>query len=174
MSAKPSSFSPSQEILEAVDDGYLALDANFCPIYANPAAVRFVNRTLGDLLGQPVWGVFPENGGTGIEEQFRRVMQERVPENLEYADESRHRRYQITTIPSESGGIFIRLRDITALGMAARFEPQSGSQARAAEPVNSEIAKSKPPGEAIEVERIAGAALDLTERESVGRCATPE
>ena len=62
---------PISHILETVQDGFIALDANWRYTYINAAAERMQGRDRYQLLlGTPILNRFPDYAGTEIEEVF--------------------------------------------------------------------------------------------------------
>jgi PAS domain S-box-containing protein len=58
-------------ILEAMSDGYFALDAEFRIVAVNAAMERNVGLTRDVLLGRVFWEVFPATVGTAYERHYR-------------------------------------------------------------------------------------------------------
>ncbi len=100
-------------VLEAISDGFVALDREWRFIYRNRAA-REYTETWHDLQieGNVIWELFPRLHGTELERQYRRVMDVRVATHFEFLAES-GAWYEIRAYPIEQG-IAVLSRDITA------------------------------------------------------------
>jgi PAS domain S-box-containing protein len=98
-------------ILETVQDGFIALDANWRYTYVNAAAERMQGRDRYKLLGTPILDRFPDYAGTEIEQAFRQaaVAQKPVTLELERAD----RWFHLSLFPGGDGGLAVYIRDIT-------------------------------------------------------------
>ena len=56
---EPVSATTAVEILEAMSDGFVAIDRDWRYTYLNPAAARIVNRRREKMLVRIVWSLFP-------------------------------------------------------------------------------------------------------------------
>ena len=73
----------ASEILESLDDGYIALDHQWRFAYLNPAAEGLFQRPREQLLGKVIWEEFPESVGLEFERRYRHVMSTREPVTFE-------------------------------------------------------------------------------------------
>ena len=64
------------EILDSIQDGFVALNHYWHFIYVNKRAAEYVEVDSDDLMGQNIWERFPELIGTIYEKKFRRAMDE--------------------------------------------------------------------------------------------------
>ncbi|MEO8653459.1 MAG: ATP-binding protein, partial [Ramlibacter sp.] len=65
--------------LQAMKDGFFALDRQWRFTYVNPEAERALCRQTGDLLGKMIWDEFPEAVGSNLHRQYERALVENVP-----------------------------------------------------------------------------------------------
>lgn len=65
--------------LQAMKDGFFALDREWRFTYVNPEAERVLCRPAGQLLGRTIWHEFPEAVGTNFQKQYERALLENVP-----------------------------------------------------------------------------------------------
>lgn len=99
-------------ILENTSDGYFALDRDWKFSYVNPEAEVIFQRSRDDLYGQVIWEKFPTLLGSVFEENYRKVMDERVAVEFEATDGEGKVWSEVHAYPS-GGGISVFLRDIT-------------------------------------------------------------
>lgn len=64
------------EILNSIQDSFVALNHYWQFIYVNKRAGEYLNSEPGDLLGQNIWNRFPEFLGTEYEKMLKKVMDE--------------------------------------------------------------------------------------------------
>jgi PAS domain S-box-containing protein len=99
--------------LEGLTDGFWQVDRGWRFGYVNAEACRSVGRDRSDLIGRPVWQVFPAAVGTQVEAQYRRAAAERVTVEFENFYEPLGRWFGIKAFPTEGGGLAVLTRDIT-------------------------------------------------------------
>jgi PAS domain S-box-containing protein len=71
------------EILDSIQDGFIAINHYWQLIYVNKRAAKYVNAEPEDLIGQNLWERFPELMRTKIEKIFRKSMEE---DQIQYFD----------------------------------------------------------------------------------------
>ncbi|MCE5215158.1 MAG: PAS domain-containing protein [Methanobacterium sp.] len=71
------------EILDSIQDGFVAINHYWQLIYVNKRAAEYVNVEPEDLIGQNIWERFPEIVGTICEKIFRKTMEE---DQIQYFD----------------------------------------------------------------------------------------
>ena len=72
------------DVLEDIADGFVALDWEWRVSYANPAALRLLERDSGELVGTSVWAVYPQQeADERIRERLHRAMEQGEPCRLE-------------------------------------------------------------------------------------------
>lgn len=99
-------------ILENTRDGYFALDADWKFSYVNPEAEVILQRSRDELYGQVIWEQYPTLSGTVFEENYRRVMAEKISIEFEASDPEGKVWTEVHAYPS-GGGISVFLSDIT-------------------------------------------------------------
>lgn len=108
-------------VLEAVSDGFYAIDADWRLILFNRAAERHFDRSRDEVLGRVMWDVFPEVVGTPFEDVLRRTMIDRVESRQEMRSVLKPDRFvEIRTAPKEGGGIAVSFSDVTERKEAER------------------------------------------------------
>src|SRR5712664_395276 len=100
------------DYLEAVLEGFLAYDRDWRFVYVNAAAERILGRARAEILGKCFVEIAPHARGTLIEQNYERVMRERVPVRFEHFYEHYGRWFEISAAPVRTGGIAVYLRDI--------------------------------------------------------------
>ncbi|HZP85212.1 MAG TPA: PAS domain S-box protein [Burkholderiales bacterium] len=71
------------DILTQVQDGFVALDRDWNYVYANESAARLLRRDREELEGHNIWALFPDAVELPFHGACQRVMQTRVPEQLD-------------------------------------------------------------------------------------------
>ena len=71
------------QILDSIQDGFVALDNFWNFIYVNRCAAEYLGVDTDDLLGQNLWERFPKLTGTIYETSFRRAMNEHEVQHFE-------------------------------------------------------------------------------------------
>ena len=106
-------FLSGVNLLDIIEDGVIALDAQWRFTYLNRNAETLLRRTPGNLIGTCFWDEYPDLLGTAGEQACRRVMQERVADRAEeyYAPLSGW--FEGRLFPSPDGGILIFFTNIT-------------------------------------------------------------
>lgn len=99
--------------LEAMDDGFLACDADWRITYMNGASESVTRMKRAHVLGHVFWEVFPDAIGTEVDRQYRRAMEERIPVKFETFYHPHQRYFECEVLPTGDGGLAIYGRDIT-------------------------------------------------------------
>jgi PAS domain S-box-containing protein len=100
-------------ILTAVPDPFLALDPGGRVAYVNARWMSHFGKPSDEVIGQSVWKVFPEIGGTPASEGYHRVIRDRIALTFEQCSGSAGRWYEVHAFPTAEG-IAAFLTDITA------------------------------------------------------------
>jgi two-component system cell cycle sensor histidine kinase/response regulator CckA len=99
-------------ILEKTTDGFFAVDSAWKLTYVNAAGERMVGRKRDELLGKLLWERFPELVGSVFQENYEKVMAEKVAIEFEASDPSGKTWLDVHAYPS-NGGISVFFRDIS-------------------------------------------------------------
>ncbi len=102
------------EILDSIQDGFIALSHYWHFIYSNRCASEYFKVEYEDLIGQNLWETFPELKGTIYEASFRKAMETQEIQHFEvnglhYKDHC----FEFTVYPS-ADGISVYWRNISA------------------------------------------------------------
>lgn len=100
-------------VLETINEGFVAFDAEFRFTHVNAAAERINGAPRQTMLGKELWTVFPALQGTVAEVEYRRAMRERVAVHFELQYEPWDRCFEVSAYPANDGGIAVYFRDIT-------------------------------------------------------------
>jgi PAS domain S-box-containing protein len=73
-----------QNLLEGISDAFISFDHNWNVVYANHRVAQAIGLSIEQVLGKNLWDMFPTLLGTSIEYAYRRVMETRTPEQLEF------------------------------------------------------------------------------------------
>ncbi|HEX8298428.1 MAG TPA: PAS domain S-box protein [Rubricoccaceae bacterium] len=100
------------EILESIDDGFFALDADWRFTYVNERAAHYWQRESDELIGEEFWAEFPWAVGSVFEMHYRRAAETGVPEEFDayYAPLQVHRAVRVFPF---AGGLSVYFRDVT-------------------------------------------------------------
>jgi PAS domain S-box-containing protein len=109
--------SPPVSLLDRVPDALFSLDRDWRFSYLNPAAERLLGAPLEELLGQCLWGCFPETVGSIFEQQYRLALANGSAVMFEACHPPLGTWVEVHAYPSTEG-LEIRARDITP-GMRA-------------------------------------------------------
>ena len=103
LAALKASEAQSRDILQSINDGFLALDENWQYIYLNQAAAILLGRTVEDLTGKNIWEEYPGLIGTEFERVYRSAMCDRVASSATafYPDHNRY--YEVRAYPATKG-----------------------------------------------------------------------
>lgn len=99
-------------ILEKTTDGFFAVDSEWKLTYINAEAEQMVGRQRDELLGGLFWERFPELIGSVFQDNYEKVMAERVAAEFEAVDATGKIWYEVRAYPS-NGGVSVFFRDIS-------------------------------------------------------------
>ncbi len=101
------------QILECMTDAFVAFDRNWCYTYANPAALKLLQKTSEELIGKNVWEeVFPSQVGGTAYRELHRALEEQVSVFWEELSEPIQRWLEVRAYPSPDG-VAVYFQDIT-------------------------------------------------------------
>lgn len=103
----------TMEILECMSDALFTLDEQWRITYVNRKTEELWDKRREDLLGQPIWTVFPQAVGTAVCQACQRAMQERQSVSLEYFSPLIKRWLDVRAYPNGTG-LVVHFSDITA------------------------------------------------------------
>ena len=106
-------FLSGLNLLDIIEDGVIALDAEWRFTYLNRNAENLLQRTTETLIGTCFWDEYPGLLGTAGEQTCRRVMKQRVPDRAEEYYAPLNGWFEGRLFPSPDGGILIFFTDIT-------------------------------------------------------------
>jgi two-component system cell cycle sensor histidine kinase/response regulator CckA len=106
------SASTMTNILENTTDGFFTVDSEWKVTYLNAEAERMVGRSREGILGGVLWEKFPELVGSIFEDNYRKVMEDKVPLAFEAPDDTGKIWYDVHAY-SSNGGVSVFFRDIS-------------------------------------------------------------
>ncbi|EKF86195.1 PAS/PAC sensor protein [Methanobacterium formicicum DSM 3637] len=107
-------------ILDSIQDGFMALNNFWNFIYVNRCAAEYLGVDADDLLGQNLWERFPEFTGTVYETRLRKAMGDKEIQHFEISEFSKNDHwFDISVYPSDDG-ISVYWRDITECKSGSR------------------------------------------------------
>lgn len=118
--------------LNSISDGIFFIDRHGLLSFVNPRAVEMSQRSEADLLGTPLWTIFPEAVEAGFRASFDRALAsgDRVVHRAYFAP---YERWFETTAYPANDGLAVYLRDVTdderARETARRTQEQLAQQA---------------------------------------------
>ena len=106
-------------ILDAMTDGFVAVDADFRYVLVNPAAEQMLHKAAEELIGRRLPDVFPDINGLP---RYIQVMETRVPDRFETYSKPTDAWVEVHVYPTDPGGLAVFATDITERKAAeARF-----------------------------------------------------
>lgn len=98
--------------LSSIGDGIVFVNDDDQVTYANPRAVAMSQRSEAELLGSPLWTLFPDAVESGFRDAFQRAREsgERVVHRALFPP---YRRWFETTAYPTTDGLAVYLRDVT-------------------------------------------------------------
>ncbi len=109
---EPEEYLPANEILQGISDAFVAIDRTWRYRFVNNWALLLMKKNSDDLIGKTIWEVFPDALGTIFEENYRKVMNERVQVSFEAFYEASGMWLEVRSYPLKHG-ISIFFSDIT-------------------------------------------------------------
>ncbi|MFB6196122.1 MAG: PAS domain S-box protein, partial [Haloplanus sp.] len=100
------------EVLERIDDAFIALDTDWRFTYVNGRAEELLERSAADLLGTNIWDAFSEAVGTTFQEQYERAMETQEPVAFDEYYPPLDEWFEVRAYPSETG-LSVYFKDIT-------------------------------------------------------------
>lgn len=107
-----------ETVLERIDDGFFALDTDWCITYVNDSGYEVLSEAAAesyaksDLLGENLWAAIPDAVGGLFEEHYRRSMETQKPESFEAYYEPLGVHLGVEAYPSDEG-LSVFFRDVT-------------------------------------------------------------
>lgn len=101
-------------VLEAISDGFYALDSEWRYVIFNRAAEAYFGVSKDLLLGKVMWEVFPQGVGTPFERYCRLAMDQKIVSTFETPSRLRSDRVvELRIAPMSDGGVCVSLNDVT-------------------------------------------------------------
>lgn len=100
------------QILDSIQDGFMALDNLWNFIYVNSCAADYLGIDADDLLGRNIWDSLPDCVGTIYEKSFRKAMNQQKVLHFKAPGIHKEKCFDCSVYPS-SDGLSIYWRDIT-------------------------------------------------------------
>lgn len=91
------------DVLNSVDDSFLALDREWRFTFVNHRIARSLGKQVDDVVGRVIWDVFPEARDSEFYPQYCRVMEERVSVQFEMAYPATGEWLQVSAHPTAEG-----------------------------------------------------------------------
>jgi PAS domain S-box-containing protein len=101
------------EILNSIQDGFIALSPYWNFIYVNRCAAKFFSVDYDDLIGQNIWEMFPQLIGTNYESYLRKAMEKHEIQHFEAQGMNNENKWFNFSIYPSADGISAFWQDIT-------------------------------------------------------------
>lgn len=92
-----------KEILDSIQDGFIALSHYWHFIYVNHCAAEFFKVEYDDIIGQNIWEMLPGLINTTIESKFREAMDSSEIQHFEAHGLNRTKMFDFSVYPSSDG-----------------------------------------------------------------------
>ena len=105
----------SQSVFDSLTEGMAILDRNWIVLRMNAEGLRLGQRTGTEVIGRSHWEVWPEAVGGAVDRFYRKVMETRIPDTMEYRHSfsgDDHHWFEVRVHPTQAGGLAILYRDI--------------------------------------------------------------
>ena len=109
-----------RNILDRINDGFIALDLNWNYVYVNNKAGEMMGMSPTDLVGNNIWKIFPREESEGIRQAYQQAISTQKYVFFESRDERKGTWVENHIYPS-SQGLTIYFRDVSET-KAARKE----------------------------------------------------
>jgi PAS domain S-box-containing protein len=101
------------DILESIQDGFVAIDSNWVFTYVNAEAERVLGKARSELVGKNYWEEYPAAREARIGEFLHRASAERTPIHFEEFFPELQGWFEAHLYPSVDGGVAVYFRNIT-------------------------------------------------------------
>ncbi|MES2809256.1 MAG: ATP-binding protein, partial [Bacteroidota bacterium] len=103
-----------ENILDSITDGFIALDKDFCYLYANKRIGEMLHRDPDELIGKYVWTEFPDAVNSATYKAFNKAATKKQYVVAEDYYEPLLLWQENHIYPAPGGGLSIFIRDISA------------------------------------------------------------
>ena len=100
-------------ILDRIDDGFFALDADWRFTFLNDLGAEMIDRDPEAVIGESIWAEFPQLADTVFEHRYREAMATQEQVSFEARYEPHGAWYAITAYPAPEG-LSVFFEDVTA------------------------------------------------------------
>lgn len=95
-------------ILESVPRAYARVDSGFDVTFVNHATERLFRKSRAELLGAPLWEMYPAESRSPLEAGLRRAMAERTRITIDGLQLPRRAEHSVIAVPDANGGLVVR------------------------------------------------------------------
>lgn len=99
-------------MLEHVSDGIAFIGADWRVLYVNPRAAQLLHRQPQELIGEPLWELFPDAVDSVFWDLYHRTMTAQVPEVIEAYYGPLDGWFEVRVFPAPEG-LTVYFRDVT-------------------------------------------------------------
>ena len=99
-------------LLESITDAFFALDQDWRFTYVNQRALDYYGKGRDELLGRPIWEVFPAAAGTMLHEQYEKALRTQCSAAFETKSVLTGRWVDIRAYPTGQG-LAVYFRDVS-------------------------------------------------------------
>jgi PAS domain S-box-containing protein len=102
-----------QTTIDSITDGLLVMDRDWCITYVSRTAARMIDVPREQMIGRPIWKLFPRSRGTKFEKEYRRALETGEAVHFEeYYPEPLNQWLECHAYPS-GAGLSVYFRDVT-------------------------------------------------------------
>lgn len=105
-------FNEKNQILESIDDAFIALDKNWIVTYWNKEAEKLLGKSKNEMIGQNIWDPYRDAVDTDFYRNYQDAVADGKPRHFEAYYDTIEKWFEVSAYPSNSG-ISIYFKNIT-------------------------------------------------------------
>lgn len=125
--SKSNTFEPwsAEDIMNGITDAFFALDGDLRFVHFNTQAAEFTGLASNDVIGRPIWEVFPDTREAAPGNAIHQALTTQAPQSFEALSSVRPGRWVRANVLPSPKGIAFYFIDITDLKLAQEQDRES-------------------------------------------------